>query len=125
MFRMMELMHGNLDGNRMVACDAVSDAVLLEKGEETMEEMVGGETHGRMEAVMTEEAHDNMHIMMGIWATGCVGEETLNTMMERGGAADRLEELEREVQNQTIWPAAILGAVVGVVGGWVGRGFGK
>lgn len=122
MFQMMEMMHGNLDKNRMIDCEMQSDAELIERGEEIMEQMMGHEAHEKVEEEMEksgQEVHDNMHIMMGMWATGCIGDEAMNTLAERHGISQRLEELERKIQNQASWPMVVLGITVGAVGGLV------
>lgn len=124
MLRMMELMHGNIDKNRTVNCAGLSDAELIKRGEEMMEQMMGKETHEKIEEEMEKislKAHDDMHTMMGMWATGCVGDEAVNTMMGRYGISERLTELERKTQNQVGWPMVVLGVVLGAVGGWAGN----
>jgi hypothetical protein len=122
MSRMMEMMHGNIDANKSVDCKTLSGAELMEHGEEMMEQMMGHEDHERVEEAMEKDMqdHDAMHIMMGMWATGCVGDETMASLMDRGGITERLEALERNVQNQVGWPAAAMGIVIGAIAGWMG-----
>lgn len=122
MLRMMELMHGNIDRNKAINCAGLTDAELIEKGEEMMEQMLGKEVHGKIEEEMEKismKAHDDMHTMMGMGATGCVGDETMNTLVGRQGLSQRLEELERRVQSRAGWPMVIGGITLGVIVGWV------
>lgn len=120
MFRMMEMMHGNLDKNETTDCAGLTDRELVEKGEEMMEQMMGKEAHERTEKTMTPEAHDNMRAMMGMWATGCVGDETMNTLMEKQGIVRPYGE-DAKVQNQSGLIMVILGVIIGAVGGWAGN----
>src|SRR3989338_4523973 len=55
---------------------------MMEEGEEMMDEMMGHEDHERIEEAMEVDMkdHDSMHMMMGMWSTGCVGEETFGTL---------------------------------------------
>lgn len=123
MSRMMELMHGTLDEHKTLDCAALSDEEAIEAGEEMMESMMGLETHERVEAAMTEEAHDNTHTMMGMWATGCIGDEATNALMERKGVTQRLADLEREVKSRVDWSAVAISAAIGAVAGWLGHQF--
>lgn len=121
MVRMMELMHGTLDEHKTLDCAALNDEEVIEAGEEMMESMMGLEVHERVEAVMTEEAHDNTHTMMGMWATGCIGDETTNALMERKGVTQRLSDLEKEVKGKVEWSVVAISAAIGAVVGWLGH----
>jgi hypothetical protein len=82
---MMTLMHNHLDENAAINCDSVTDETLMEHGEELMEAMVGKEDHERIEKAMEEDMHDHdaMHMMLGMMATGCVGDEVGATLAAR------------------------------------------
>jgi len=117
MMRMMDMMHESIDNNHDFNCESVSDMEMMEEGEEMMEEMMGHEDHEKMEEAMNEEDHDSMHTMMGMWASGCIGDETMNTMMERYSVP---RYLENGYQNQTNWSSMLLGIILGLIGGWAG-----
>ena len=87
MMKMMDLMHDQMDNNQAFDCDKASDAEMMEEGEEMMEEMMGHEDHERVEEAMEKDMqdHDSMHMMMGMWSTGCVGDEAMNTLAIRYG----------------------------------------
>src|SRR3989338_202611 len=82
MMDMMDLMHDQVDSNQSVDCDTVSDVEMMEKGEDMMDEMLGHEDHERIEEAMEVDMkdHDSMHMMMGMWSSGFVGEETFGTL---------------------------------------------
>lgn len=125
MSRMMNMMHDNIDANKALNCDDLSDDEMMEHGEVMMEEMMGREAHESAEAAMTQDAHDNTHTMMGMWATGCVGDETMNTLMDRYGISRGMTE-KPQAQAQAGWTVVGLGVIIGVVGGWMGsQMFGK
>lgn len=120
MGRMMDMMHGSIERNRSADCDVLSEEELMEAGEGMMEEMMGAADHERVEAALDRDPndHDAMHTMMGMWATGCVGDETVDGLMERHGVRDRLDALERTAAQKPGWPGATIAAVIGaVVGG--------
>lgn len=103
----MGILNGNLDKNRAVNCAGLNDAELIERGKEMMEQMMGREIHEKIDEEtekISMKAHDDIHTMMGMRATGCVGDETVNTMMSRYGISQRLAELERKTQGQAGWP---------------------
>jgi len=87
MMKMMDLMHGQMDNNQAFDCDKASDMEMMEHGEEMMEEIMGHEDHERVEEAMEKDMqdHDSMHMMMGMWSTGCVGDEAMNTLSTRYG----------------------------------------
>jgi len=87
MMDMMDLMHDQVDSNQSVDCDTVSDVEMMEKGEDMMDEMLGHEDHERIEEAMEVDMkdHDSMHMMMGMWSSGCVGEENVQTLAVRYG----------------------------------------
>ena|SRR3989344_7493907 len=87
MMKMMDLMHDQMDTNQAFNCDEASDAEMMEKGEDMMDVMMGHEDHERIEEAMEKDMsdHDNMHMMMGMWSSGCVGEETMGTLSTRYG----------------------------------------
>jgi len=87
MMKMMDLMHDHMDENQAFDCDKASDMEMMEEGEEMMEEMMGHEDHERIEEAMEVDMqdHDSLHMMMGMWSSGCVGEETMGTLATRYG----------------------------------------
>src|SRR3989344_9055338 len=82
MMKMMDLMHDHMDENQAFDCDKASDMEMMEEGEEMMEEMMGHEDHERIEEAMEVDMqdHDSLHMMMGMWSSGCVGDETFGTL---------------------------------------------
>jgi len=121
MMKMMEMMHGNIDKNQSFDCNGASDMETMEKGEEMMEEMMGHDDHEKMEESLNEEDHDSMHTMMGMWASGCVGDEIVNTLMERHGVSDRFDD--NGFGGQADWQNITLGIIIGLIGGWAGGQF--
>ena len=87
MMKMMDLMHDQMDNNQTFDCNGASDMEMMEKGEDMMEEMMGHEDHERIEEAMEKDMqdHDNMHMMMGMWSSGCIGDKTMNTLAMRYG----------------------------------------
>ncbi len=113
MARMMDMMHSNLNKTQAVDCNAVTDADLMERGEEFMEQMMGGdkEAHEKMEAAMNKEGHDNMHTMMGAWATGCVSDKVAGALAERAGASGKSAQGDKSV---AVF-AVLIGIIIGIV----------
>ena len=87
MMNMMDLMHEHMDENQAIDCDKVSDMEMMEHGEEMMDEMMGHEDHERIEEAMEKDMrdHDSLHMMMGMWSSGCVGEQNMSTLAVRYG----------------------------------------
>lgn len=87
MMSMMDMMHNSMDRNSSFDCNKASDMEMMEAGEEMMEEMMGHEDHERIEEAMEKDMndHDSLHMMMGMWASGCVGKETMSTLAVRYG----------------------------------------
>lgn len=87
MMKTMDLMHEQMDGNQLFDCDKATDMEMMEEGEEMMDEMMGHEDHERVEEAMEKDMqdHDAMHMMMGMWSSGCIGDETMNTLAVRYG----------------------------------------
>lgn len=87
MMKMMDLMHEQMDDNQLFDCDKATDMEMMEEGEEMMDEMMGHEDHERVEEAMEKDMqdHDSMHMMMGMWSSGCVGDETMGTLAVRYG----------------------------------------
>lgn len=107
--QMQGMMHGDLDKNKTVDCKTISDADMMKHGEGMMQEMMGTkEAHEKAEEAMTKEGHDNMHTMMGMWATGCVGDEAAGTLMGRYGAAPA-------AQNRSGSTGIVLGVIIGAL----------
>ena len=86
---MMELMHEHMDQSSTMDCDTMTDETLMEHGEEMMEEMMGHEDHERVEEAMEVDMadHDAMHVMMGMAASGCFGDEIGAMLAEKYGAS--------------------------------------
>ena len=91
-------------------CDKLGDEDMMEQGEDMMDEMLGHEDHERIEEAMEKDMndHDSMHTMMGMWATGCIGDEAINTINSRSGTQSPL------------WAGIVVGALAGFAGGWAG-----
>lgn len=120
MMNMMDLMHEHMDENQAVDCDTVSDMEMMEHGEEMMEEVMGHEDHERMERSLNEEDHDSLHTMMGMWSSGCVGDETMNTLATRYGFSEQMGgPSASQGSTQVSWPSAFFGIIIGAVGFWV------
>lgn len=115
---MMDLMHKHMDENRSIDCSNVGDVEMMEKGEDMMEEMMGHDDHEKMESSLNKSDHDSLHLMMGMWSSGCVGDENMNTMMERYGIPGNL--LNGGYRGQTNWTSVFGGIILGLIGGFAG-----
>lgn len=118
---MMNMMHGSMDSHQSVECGALSDDEMMEAGEEMMEQMMGHEDHERIEEAMEKDIadHDSMHTMMGMWATGCVGDEVAGSLANRYGFSQRISDAERERNDQNGWSMVIIGALLGAAAGFL------
>lgn len=118
---MMNMMHGSMDKNASVDCAAFSDDEIMEAGEDMMDEMMGHEDHERIEEAMEKDMadHDSMHTMMGMWATGCVGDRVAGSLANRYGFSQRISDAERERNSQGGWSMVIIGALLGAVAGFL------
>ncbi|MBI2451042.1 MAG: hypothetical protein HYV52_01735 [Parcubacteria group bacterium] len=119
MTRMMEVMHSNFDKNQATSCSSVSDAEMMESGEKMMEEMMGSEDHEKFEGAISEKAHDDTHTMMGMWATGCVGDEVLNAIAGKYGFESGMMGLNG-TRGRFGWSEVAVALIIGVAGGVIG-----
>lgn len=118
---MMDMMHGSMDNYGSVDCAGLDDNEMMEAGEEMMDVMMGHEDHERVEEAMEKDMadHDSMHTMMGMWATGCVGDEVASSLANRYGFSQRISDAERERNNQSGWSMVIIGALLGAAAGFL------
>ena len=118
---MMDMMHGNMDKNSALDCAGLSGEEVMEAGEDMMDVMMGHEDHERVEEAMEQDMadHDSMHTMMGMWVTGCVGDEVAGSLANRYGFSQRIADAERERSNQGGWSMVIIGALLGAVAGFL------
>ena len=118
---MDEMMSAMMGENRAVNCAEMDSVELVEKGEELMSKMMGGdeEKHEAMEEAMEEiagmEFHDMMHIMMGRVASGCLTDE------QQKAVALKFTAVAPQRTNQTL--PLVTGIVIGLVVGLVGMSF--
>ena len=118
---MDEMMSAMMGENRAVNCAEMDSVELVEKGEELMSKMMGGneEKHEAMEESMEEiagmEFHDMMHIMMGRVASGCLTDE------QQKAVALKFTAVAPQRTNQTL--PLVTGIVIGLVVGLVGMSF--
>lgn len=121
MMEMDDMMSAMMGENKAVSCAGMDSVELIEKGENLMSKMIGGdeEKHERMEKAMEETAgaefHDMMHIMMGRMASGCLTDE------QQKAVTSKLTVVAPQRANQTL-PLAT-GIVIGLVIGLVGMSF--
>ena len=118
---MLELMHEQMDHNRSAVCEEANDSIFIEKGEHMMETMMTTEQHERLEEEMEQispEFHDRMHTLMGMWSTGCVGDEVMLGLADRYGYMSPNQKEGRLSGDTGL--AFIIG---GLIGGAVGAAF--
>ena len=121
MMKMDDMMSEMMGENKAVNCAGMDSAELVEKGEELMSKMMGGdeEKHEAMEEAMEEiagmEFHDMMHIMMGRVASGCLTDE------QQKAVALKFTAVAPQRTNQTL--PLVTGIVIGLVVGLVGMSF--
>lgn len=123
MMKMDEMMSNMMGQNRAVDCAGMASDELIEKGEDLMSKMMGGdeERHELMEKGMEEiagmEFHDMMHTMMGRVASGCFTDEQQKVV------ASKLTAVAPQRTNQTL--PLVTGIVIGLVVGLIGMSFFK
>jgi len=125
MLRMMDLMHGSIDRDSSLKCSGLGDKDLMERGEMMMEELMGHDDHERVEETMEKDItdHDAMHTMMGMWATGCVGDEVAASIGEHYGMRHTAATEEESGSFSSSWLFALaIGVMAGLV---VGKFYGK
>ena len=117
MLHMDTVMGGMMLENRAEDCATLTSGELVEKGEEMMAKMLGGDEvkHENIEVAMekeSEEFHDEVHIMMGRNATGCFSEE------QQKAVAGKLYAVPQSKSGQGVPLAAglVIGALLGLVG---------
>jgi len=117
MMHMDTVMGGMMLENRAEDCATLTSGELVEKGEEMMVKMLGGDEakHERIEVAMETESesfHDEMHIMMGRDATGCFSDE------QQKAIAGKLTAVPQSKSGQGVPLAAglVIGALLGLVG---------
>ncbi|MEK7549230.1 MAG: hypothetical protein AAB496_01945 [Patescibacteria group bacterium] len=119
--KMDDMMSAMMGENKSVNCAGMDSTELIEKGEELMSKMMGGdeEKHELVEESMEKtggvEFHDMMHIMMGRMASGCFTDEQQKTV------ASKLTAVAPQRTNQTL--PLVTGIVIGLVIGLVGMSF--
>lgn len=119
MQEMMEFMQGEMGENAGIDCQDLLSTNLIEAGETMMGGMMTSEQHEALEEKMEElspDMHDRVHGMMGMWATGCVGEDMMAAMGDRYGYFPQ----------DTVVTAALFGGIFGgILGGLVGWFLGR
>lgn len=129
MGEMMTLMHGQMEKSASVGnCGSLNEEAMMEYGEGMMEEMMGSEDHERVEEAMEQDMHDHdaMHLMMGMAATGCFGEEVAASVARQYGIAaeegDDGDGTESRLDDSGTFAIGIIG---GLILGFLGSGFFK
>lgn len=121
MMKMDDMMSAMMGENKAINCAGMDSAELIEKGEDLMSKMMGGdeEKHELMEEAMEKTAgmefHDMMHIMMGRMASGCLADE------QQKAVALKLTANAPSRTNQTL--PLVTGIVIGLVVGLIGISF--
>lgn len=121
MMKMDEMMSAMMGENKAINCAGMDSAELIEKGEDLMSRMMGGdeEKHELIEEEMEKvggmEFHDMMHTMMGRVASGCLTDEQQKVV------ALKLTANAPSRTNQTL-PLAT-GIVIGLIVALVGMSF--
>lgn len=103
--------------NRAVDCTTLNSKALIDKGEDMMGDMLGGDQakHERIETVMEKESpefHDAMHILMGRSATGCFTDEQQKVIAAKLDAAPK----GSSGQGTPLVAGLVIGALLGLVG---------
>ena len=122
MMSMDTMMSGMMGEMHNTDCAMLNSDQFMEKGEDLMGRMMGGdaERHERMEEAMEKESqdfHDQMHLMMGRVATGCFSDEEQSHIARRLGVAGVTGQVPADRSSQL--PAALMGAVIGLIIGVV------
>ncbi len=121
MMKMDDIMSSMMGENKAINCAGMDSVELVEKGENLMSKMMGGneEKHELMEEEMEKvggmEFHDMIHIMMGRVASGCLTDEQQKVV------ASKLTAVAPQRTNQTL-PLAT-GVVIGLAIGLIGMSF--
>ncbi|MEK7519887.1 MAG: hypothetical protein AAB581_01410 [Patescibacteria group bacterium] len=120
MMQMDGMMNGMMADSHVTDCATLNSDQFMEKGEELMGRMMGGdaERHERIEQAMETESpefHDMMHLMMGRVATSCFTDEEQGHIAQRLGVSGVTGQADRSSQ----WPAAFMGLVIGLIVGMV------
>ncbi len=123
MMKMDDMMSAMMGENKAVNCAGIDSVELIEKGENLMSKMMGGDEkkHELMEEAMEQTAgmefHDMMHAMMGRVASGCLTDE------QQKAVASKFTAVAPQRTNQTL--PFITGIVIGLIVGLVGMSFFK